>query len=228
MDTSKTASALMPHPNGSAKTQESLRSYLPAFIGNFEGFENHIFMPFLTICSMSRTTIRVSGIHTAFAQNSQLYSLIGHASTALEKHHLLIKEPTDQEIANTLRLIGCWTNLHIGDYYYARQHTTTTIMENCSNLEVLDMHTSDEVPATSLQSVLSRARKLRSSGWIGSYSSQHPRSSEEIRGRHLVWRFLDNPIKMPRPDSHVPEICHNSHWTTISTETSYEVQRKVY
>jgi len=177
---------------------------------------------------MSLTTTRVSGIHTVFAQNSQLYSLIGHASTALEKHHLLIKEPTDQEIANTLRLIGCWTNLHIGDYYYARQHTTTTITESCSDLEVLDMHTSDEVSAASLQSVLSRARKLRSSRWIGSYSSQCPRSSEEIHSRDLIWRFSDNPIKMPRPDSHVPEICHNSHWITISAETSYEIQHKVY
>lgn len=160
------------------------------FIGKFEGFENHIFMLFLMICNISLTMIQVSGIHTAFVQNSQLYYLIGHASTALEKHHLLIKEPTDQEIANTLCLIGCWMNLHIGNYYYARQHTTTTIMENCSNLEVLDMHTSDEVPAASLQSVLSRARKLCSSGWIGSYSSQHPRSLEEIHGQHLVWRFF--------------------------------------
>lgn len=219
---------------GRPREHHALESLL--IFGQFLGFEDNIWLPFLTTCGKNLTDLQGHGADIIVLKTPGLLSQLGVIVNDLGSRHFPNKdESLDQEIANIISLNSSWKNIDLDNLKHVGPKTVEAILGHCTALETLHLNRCELLTNADLTSILGKAKKLKDFQTNGIVSRRHdpsPRflTSTDIAGIHwgsFSIKTFCCPIKVPSPDDDIPEVKREAEWSS-TMEDSREAQRQVY
>ncbi|KAF9387869.1 hypothetical protein CPB97_001926 [Podila verticillata] len=212
-------------------------------IGNFNGYEEEILLPFLDTCS-NLTTFIVRG-YDCF-RNGRVRKALNHVGIYMEslfardlfhgnnKFVNVTDKVKEAHIVETITMNWRLEYINLYDCPFVGHSTITAILGLAELIEDIELPCHSQVSAEDVQALLSHCKKLRSflsnpRAWcrppVLSLSATEFLSVEWAS--LSLWRF-GCVLHVPRPDDQVPAEHRDTTWNSPTVEQSHEIQRQVY
>lgn len=216
------------------RDHHSLKSLV--IYGKYGGFEDYLWLPFLTTCGKGLTVLHGLRSDSILLQTPGLFSQLGIIIKDLEPRHFLNEhDSSDSDIANIISLDVPWTTINLSNCRHAGPKAVKAILRHCMTLEIIYLSRCELLSNTDFVSILGSTRKLcgfRTDGLVLRRHDPSPTflTTDDMLG--LRWasfslRTFCCPIKVPRANGDVEERGRDAEWSS-SVGDSRKAQRQVF